>query len=286
MNNTLLCSVALAAGAALVGCGDTKAAASQEIHPRKAAFADSASWPALNVGEARLSNFVPFRAVYERTYRNAQGEARRDHVIITAERVAWNETAAISVTLIDAGNTEYDDTAMRVQTRVFAEDDHRLLLYIAPAPGSARDYIIAHTDGTARAALVEAAGKARVETDNFPLPQLGAPGPWLLGSMSLRADQKIAFSNAHVPAPSSILGVRPFVVSGQERVDAGPLGTRNAWVVVYPLGMTNARVMHNFVIDRPPYLVGKRPMDLDSGETTDVGTLRLVAFTAFGEGRR
>ena len=276
----------LAAVVVFLGCGDAGSADAQDIHPQKAVFADAESWSELAVGDQGLANFHPFRAKYERVYRDQQGQERRDHVIITAERVAWNETSAISVSLVDAGSSEYDDTAMRIQTRVFSEDDQSLLLYIAPAPGTPRDYVIAHTDGTVRATLVDAAsGEGTSQPDVYPLPQLGAPGLWLVASMDLRVDQKIAFSNADAPAPSSILGARPVLVSGQERVDAGPMGRQDAWVITYPLGMANARVMHNFVVDRPPYLLGKRPMDLATGETSEIGTLRLVEFTTFGEDR-
>lgn len=286
MKTTTRTMQTLAITALLMGCGSGDAVDSQEVHPGKVAFADAQSWPALGVGDAALMNFQPFRAVYERVYSDMNGQERRDHVIILAERVAWNETPAISVSLIDAGNNVYDDTAMRIQTRVFAEDDHRMLLYIAPVPGTPRDYMIAHTDGTARVTSVEAeSGDATQQTDIFPLPQLGAPGLWLLGSMMPEPDAKVAFANAHAPAPSSILGANPVIVRGEETVDAGPLGTQRATVVVYPLGMTNGRVMHNFVTDRPPYLLGKRPLDLDTGETTEMSTLRLVEFSAFGQGR-
>ncbi len=91
---------------------------------------------------------------YERVYRDARGQQRDDRVIITAKRVAWGAAGAIMVTLIDAGNLDYDDTSTRVQTR-----------------------------------------------------------------------------------------------------------------------------MQDFVIDRPPHLLGKRLMDFESGETTELGTLRLLEFS-------
>ncbi len=286
MNNTMQHALTIAAAVVFVGCGQAESAASQDVHPQKAMFADAETWPTVGVGAVALANFEPFRAVYERVYRNAQGQERRDHVIITAEHVAWNETPAISVSLIDAGNTEYDDTAMRIQTRVFSADDQSLLLYIAPLPGTPRDYMIAHTDGTARVTTVEASsGVGTSQPIDFPLPQLGAPGLWLTGSMPLQVDQRISFAHVDAPAPSGILGARPTVVIAQETIDAGPMGRQEAWVLAYPLGMTNGRVMHNFVIDRPPYLIGKSPMDLDSGEASEIGSLRLVGFTTFGEGR-
>jgi len=273
------------AALALIGCGDTTPAGSQETHPEKAIFASAGDWPTMAVGEGTLANFEPFRAVYERVYRDGRGEERRDRVIITAERVAWNATPAISVSLVDAGNSDYDDTAMRVQNRVFAVDDHRMLLYITPVPGTPRDYMIAHTDGELRMTMVEAAsGEATVQKPGVGVPQLGAPALWLIGSARPTAGQRFAFANADAPAPSNILGARPLLVSGTESVDAGPLGSQEAQVVIYPLGMTNARVMRNFVIDRPPYLVGKIPIDLDSGEASEVGSLRLISFTSFGGG--
>lgn len=285
MKNTFVRAGFIIATAVWAGCGDAAPAASQDVHPDKVAFANVGEWPTVSVGAAGLANFEPFRAVYERIYRNGAGEERRDRVIVTAERVAWNDTPAISVSLLDAGNSEYDDTAMRSQTRVFSEADHSMLLFIAPVPGTPRDYMVAHTDGSARITVVEAAtGTGTLQPGSFPLPQLGAPGLWLIGSMSLEANQRIAFANADAPAPSNILGARPVVVTARESVDAGPLGSQQAWIVSYPLGMTNGRFMQNLVIDRPPYLLGKRPLDVDSGESSEVGTLRLVEFTAFSGG--
>jgi hypothetical protein len=194
---------------------------------------------------------------------------------------------AVLVTLIDTGNLEYDDTFGRIQTRVFALDNQRLLMQIAPAPGTPKDYMVIHADGDSMVAtMVEAAtGKGTTRYGGAPLPQLGAPALWLVGSMELEPDQGLRFSAAHTPAPSNIMGARDFRVSGSERFAAGPLGDIDAWVVAYPLGMESPWVMHNLVTDRPPYLVGKRPMDLDSGQTRKIGTLRLVEFAYLGDAR-
>lgn len=267
----------------LAGCADGEAADAQQVHPGKAHFQDAASWPAFAPGDVALRNFHPFRAVYERVYQDAQGDEIRDHIIITAERVAWGETPAILVTLVDSGSRDHDDTWARIQTRVISERDESLLMQIAPAPGTARDYLIGHTDGGARATLVEAeSGAAQSLPVEFPVPQLGTPGLWLAASMDLEEGQRLAFSAADAPAPSSTLGGRPLQAVGQEAFSAGPIGDVEAWVVEYPLGMTNGRMMRTFLIDRPPYMVGKRPLDLDSGETTELGTQRLVAFTPLG----
>ena len=267
----------------VAGCADGAPADAQQIHPGKSHFSDAASWPSVAPGDVPLRGFHPFRAVYERVYQDAEGDEVRDHIIVTAERVAWGETPAVMVTLIDSGSRDHDDTWARIQTRVISEKDQSLLMQIAPAPGTARDYVIGHTDGGARATLVQAeSGAAQSLPVDFPLPQLGAPGLWLAASMNLEEGQRLAFSQADAPAPSSTLGARPYHVVGQEEFLAGPVGQVEAWVVEYPLGMTNGRMMRAFVIDRPPYLVGKRPLDLDSGETTELGTQRLVAFTALG----
>ncbi len=270
--------------AGLVGYQDASSQSSQNVHPTKAAFADAETWPAVAPGQIPLRNFEPFRAVYARVYRDGKGQQREDRVIITAERVAWGETGAIMVTLIDAGNLDYDDTSARVHTRVFAEADQRLLFQVSPVPGTAKDYLLIHADqGPVRVTRVQAAtGEGTVEAPPVPTPQLGAPALWVVGSMALQGGQRIRFSAADAPAASNILGARHFQVSGQETIESGPDGQHDAWVVSYPLGLANARVMQNFVIDRPPYLLGKRPMDLDSGETTEIGTLRLIEFSTFG----
>ncbi len=270
---------------ACVTLGGAQDAHSQAFHRTKAVFADAETWPAVSPGDIALKNFQPFRAVYERVYRDAQGRQRDDRVIIMAERVAWGETGAIMVSLIDAGNLDYNDTSARVQTRVFAEDDQRLLMQITPVPGTAKDYLLIHADeAPIRATRVDAAtGEGSVQPLEVPMPQLGAPALWIVGSMALDVGQRIRFAPADAPAASNILGARPFHVSGQESVRTQFGSEHRAWVVSYPLGMTNARVMQNFVIERPPYLLGKRPMDLESEETTEIGTLRLIEFATFGQ---
>jgi hypothetical protein len=72
----------------MVGYHPASAQSSRDAHPKKAVFADAASWPAIAPGQHPLKNFAPFRAVYERVYRDANGRQRDDRVIITAECVA------------------------------------------------------------------------------------------------------------------------------------------------------------------------------------------------------
>jgi hypothetical protein len=275
---------AIAALVGMVGAPVASAQAPEVVHPRKAVYAASEAWPAVAPGQFPLKNFQPFRAVYARRYQGGNGQPREDRVIVAAERIAWGPTSAILVTLIDTGSLDYDDTTPRVHTRMFAEDDQRLLFQISPVPGTPRDYLLVNTDGTTtRATRVDnATGEAMVQDLPFPTPQLGVPALWVVGSMALAQGQTIRFAPADAPAASNILGARPFQISGRQAITAGPAGRHDAWIASYPLGMANGRVMQNFVIDRPPYILGKQPKDLDLSENTEQWTLRLIEFATFG----
>lgn len=269
--------------AALAGAEPAEAQGGGAVHAGKEVFVGWEDWPAVSPGQAPLRNFQPFRAVYERVYRDGAGQRRQDRVIVTAERVMWAAEGAVLVTLVDAGSPDYDDTSARVQARFFAEGDQRLLLQFAPAPGTAKDYLVVHADrGPVRITHVaEASAGGDGQTPPAPLPQFGAPAFWLAAGMDLTEGRTLRFAPADAPAPSNILGARPMVVGGFEEVVL-PSGERvRARVVSYPLGMVGPRLMRNYLIDRPPYLVEKRPVDLDAAETTDIGTLRLVEFTVF-----
>lgn len=278
-------SAVLAGAVGGIAAAGATAQTTGAVHPTKEVFAEAASWPEVQPGARPFTSFRPFRAVYERVYRDRSGGQQDDRVIITAERVAWEETSAILVTLIDTGNLEYDDTTARIQTRVFADGDQSLLLQIAPAPGTPRDYLVVHPrEGNLQVTgVLGETGEARSREVPVQMPQLGAPAMWILGSMDLEAGQGVRFAAADVPAPSNILGARPFVVAGREAVRTADGETHEAWVVRYPLGMDGPRVMENLLTDRPPYLLGKRPMDLETGETTEIGTLRLIEFTTFDD---
>ena len=133
--------LALASALTLAGCGGgSDQTAVGEVHEAKAAYADFASWPAVSPGAVQLTDFQPFRAVYERHYRDGNGVHRQDRVIVAAENVAWGPEAAIMVSLADAGSLEYSDTNARNQFRFFSREDGRMLLQVTPAPGTAKDY--------------------------------------------------------------------------------------------------------------------------------------------------
>ncbi|MFT5434664.1 MAG: hypothetical protein ACI9OJ_005378, partial [Myxococcota bacterium] len=145
------------------------------------------NWPATAPGQVELQNFTPFRAVYERCYRDENGQQRKDRVIITAENVAWGDEGAIMVGLVDTGSLEYSDTNARAQLRYFAGDDLALLFQLTPMSGTAKDYtLIRAEDGAMHMTNVKT---ATGESDHQQMPSappgFGAPGAWLFASMPL-----------------------------------------------------------------------------------------------------
>ena len=162
----------------VIGCQGAESQTSSDIHPSKQLYATYPQWPATAPGNTTLSQYTPFRAVYERNYTNGNGEERIDRVIVTSERIAWGEEGAISVSLIDAGSREYTDTTARTQTRFFAENDLRLIFQLTPVPGTPMDYIIARVnDGVVKATGVQSAtGQAQHREETLPGAGWGAPG--------------------------------------------------------------------------------------------------------------
>lgn len=283
VDSPFLLVAVVAATLAILPAGAATAQDGGTVHPEKAAFAGAESWPTIAPGEHPIRSFAPFRAVYRRVYRAGSGGHQvEDRVIVIAEEVAWGPQPAIVVTLIDAGNRDLDDTWTRVQTRVFRAGDQGLVLQLTPMPGTAKSYMVIHADqDTARVSTVTPDADATTESIPNPGNVLGAPGLWIVGSMASSEGQRIRFDRAMAPAPSSILGAPTAIVIGREPLDAGPAGRVDAWVVRYPLGMENARAIDAFVIDRPPYLLGKRPVDLETGESHEIGILELVEFSTF-----
>ena len=272
--------------ALLVGC---QGAASQDtdMHPAKQAYADAQSWPATAPGEVSLTNFTPFRAVYERHYRDHNGAHRQDRVIVTAEHVAWGEEPAITVSLIDTGSLDYTDTTARKQTRFFAANDLRILLQITPSPGAAKDYdlIVAEADEIDMTRVTTSTGEAEHREMPLTAPGFGAPGAWVAASMDLEEGMQLRLDPYYAAPSSGILGTAPSRVTGREWIETPDGERQQAWVVEYPLGMSSARMMRTFVVDRPPYLLAKRPYDLDGAAVDEVGVLRLIEFQAFPDTR-
>ena len=277
----------LACTALILGCQGAESQAAEEVHPEKLVYADYSEWPATTPGSITLNQFQPFRAVYGRHYTDHNGQERLDRVVVTAERIAWADEEAIAVGLVDTGNTDYPDTYARSHMRFFSAEHLGLLFQLTPAPGAAQDYMVIRVgEESVNATMVESeTGDAEHREMPNPGPDWGVPGVWALGSMPLEEGMKIRLDPAFAMANSSVLGTSPYRVVGQEQVSLPNGETMEARVVEYPLGMTNGRIMQLLIVDRPPYLVEKRPYDVDTGEFSDRGSLRLQQFTAFGDQR-
>ena len=100
--------------------------------------------------------------------------------------------------------------------------------------------------------------------------------------MPLETGMQIRLDPYPAVASSNILGTSSYHVTGHERVTLPDGKEHDAWVVEYPLGMTNGRIMQLLVMDRPPYLFAKRPYDADTGEVSERSSLRLLEYHTFG----
>jgi hypothetical protein len=257
-----------------------------EVHQAKQAYADFASWPMTSPGALPLANFQPFRAVYERHYRDVNGEHREDRVIVNAENVAWGSEAAIMVGLIDTGNLQYSDTNARSQVRFFSRADGRLLLQVTPAPGSAKDYrLIRAEDGRVSMSTVRTAnGETDFQDMAAEVDGWGAPAHWVVASMALEPDMGVRLDPTFAFASSRVFVAEPFRVLGEESVEV--LGERvRAWSVEYPIGLEGPRLMRTWVVNRPPYVLGRQPVDAETGEEPLIGSMRLVAFELYEDSR-
>jgi len=195
MKKTL--TAALLTGITLA-CSQTVAPA-REIHPKKMIFQDVESWPATAPGDVELKNFAPFRAVYDRTYKQGSGpnagDPRLDHVIITAEDVGWDGRRAAAITIIDSGIVEHDDTNARALTMFVGLDDLRILFEIGPIPGKAKDYYIGRVtpDTIFMNEITTDTQKLKTERMKTGEPGFG-PGAWVMASMNLSEGLKINLS--------------------------------------------------------------------------------------------
>ena len=278
---------AAVAVALMATAAPTSAQPPDDVHPAKVVFTDYSEWPATAPGSIRLSRFAPFRAVYERHYVDGSGLDRQDRVIVSAEYVAWGERTAIVVGLTDTGNLDYDDTTARQQTRFFAEDDLSLLLQVTPTTGTAKDYTLWRVEGDTvfSTRVGTATGESQHASLGLPTAGWGAPGVWVVGSMELTEGLRIRLAPYVAQGSSNVLGTSSYHVVGREQVTVPDLGRVDAWAVEYPLGMNTGRMMKLLITDRPPYLLGKVPYDVDTGETTVRSSLTLLEFHEFPAGR-
>lgn len=271
----------------VLGCADGPSQTGiVQVHEAKQTYADFGSWPVTAPGEVSLANFQPFRAVYERHYRDVNGEHRADRVIVTAENVAWGPEAAVMVGLIDAGSLAYSDTNARSQVRFFSLADGRLLLQVTPAPGTAKDYRLIRAEGgrVSMSTVRTVDGETDFRDMAVDVGGWGAPAHWVVASMALEPDMKIRLEPTFAFASSRVFVAEPFTVLGEEWVDV--LGERvSAWSVEHPIGLEGPRLMRTWVVNRPPYLLGRQPVDAETGEEPLIGSMRLVAFQLYEDSR-
>ena len=275
--------VALALALTLSGCRDgSDQTTAVEVHEAKGAYADFASWPVISPGSLQLADFRPFRAVYERHYRDGNGVHREDRVIVAAENVAWGPEAAIMVSLADAGSLEYSDTNARNQFRFFSREDGRMLLQVTPAPGTAKDYrvIRAEEERVTTSTVRTASGEVEFQEMAVEAGGWGAPPHWVVASMPLEQGMAIRLDpNLGYPSSRIFLNA-PFRVLGQEWVEF--VGERfQAWLIEHPVGLDGLRLMRTWVVNHPPYVLGRQSVDADTGEEPLIGSMRLLSFQAF-----
>lgn len=256
-----------------------------QVHPKKAGYSDAQQWPATAPGDVKLKNFHPFRAVYQRSYRQGsgpgKGQQRQDHVIVTAENVAWHGKPAILINVLDVANTEYDDTNARSLFMYVDREDLSIVLEVGPLPGKAKDYYIARKmeDKMVLTMVTSEDGNANVET--MPTSARGfGPGTWVMACMDLKKDLKIRLDPHFSPAGNAVSGMKFARIIGQKSYKDASGKKYNAWVAEAMWGLSNAKVIHRYLIDKPPYYLGTDSINLDSGEKKEFA--RLTEFSFLG----
>jgi hypothetical protein len=253
----------------------------QDIHPKKKIFQDVRSWPATAPGDVKLKNFGPFRAVYDRTYKQGSGpkagEPRQDRVIISAEEVGWDGRRAASITIIDSGIVEHSDTNARVLTMFVGLEDLRDLFEIGPIPGKAKDYYIGRI-------MPDTILFSQITTDTQTLepqkmktdkPGFG-PGAWVMASMKLREGLKINLSPYYSLRGNSLTSATyGHIVSKGPFID-GSGKEHQAWVLETSRNFSSPKVSHIHLIERPPYYLGTETVNLETGERKPFVWLRSV----------
>lgn len=240
------------------------------VRPEKKAFQDAGSWAATKPGDVRLKNFRPFRAVYERAYRQAggpnAGDLRVDRVIETAEEVGWDGKKAVLITLIDSADAQWEDTAARSLFMIVDLEDMHLLFECGPIPGKAKDYYFIRPDAGMGTMITTAAGTS--ETREFPKGVVGfGPGPWVLGSLDLKEGAKLRLHPFASPA-ANIFGVRSGIVKGRREFTDISGTSHTGWLLEDGGNLSSSLMSRIYITDQPPYLLARFSVDLDTGEET------------------
>ena len=259
------------------GCGQS------QIHPSKEPYLDWETWPVTTPADISFGDrFEPFRAEWSRVYRNMNGDIRQDRVIVVAEEVAWYGRPAISVTYHDSGNLEAAESNARTATVYLDRDNLSLLRATAPKTGTPEDYVtVSVGDGTVtRTAVTTATGETEVGRASAEGPVFGGFNLEFLIWAAVLGSQDHAVLFLYNPgiddfAPSIVRRV------GSEDVTLPGGQTVTALVVERPIAQPdNGRHHHFRVLDRPPYLVSRELVDLDTGETSFA--MELLSWQSLG----
>jgi len=257
----------------------------QEVHPKKASYADAQQWPPTAPGDVKLKNFHPFRAVYQRSYRQhsgpGKGQPRQDHVIVSAENVAWDGKPALLINIIDTANPEYEDTNARSQSMYVDREDLSVVMDVGPIPGKAKDYYIARKleNKLILTAVTSEDGSANVQTMPTSADGFG-PGAWVMACMKLKKDLKVRLDPLYSRPGNAVSGMRFARIIGRESYTDGTGKKYDAWIAEAMWGLSNAKVLHLYLIDQPPYYLGTDSINLESGESNEF--MRLTEFSHQG----
>lgn len=258
------------------------AAQAQQIHPKKKIYRDVGSWRTTAPGKSTsLKNFVPFRAVYDRTYRQGSGsnsgDPRQDRVIISAEETGWDGKESVAITLIDSGIAGQKDTNARSLTMFVDRNDLSLLFEIGPIPGKAKDYYIARVEKDAAYinSVMTKTQKLQPEKMRDVQPGFG-PSAWVLASMGLRQGRKMKLAPTYSPEGNPLTAVYAGHIAGNETFTDGAGTEHEAWVLETTKSFSSPMIKRVYLIDQPPYYLGTESVNLDTGERKRFVWLRTV----------
>lgn len=253
----------------------------QEIHPKKAVFADVSSWPTTSPGQVGMESFSPFRAVYDRSYRQGSGpnagDPRHDRVVISAEHGGWDGESVAIITVIDSGIPEHSDTNARATSMFVSREDLSARFEIGPVPGKGKDYYIGRVDPDVVSVSMVTTDTQELAPQRMETSQRAfGPGVWVMASMKLEQGKKINLGPFVSPQGNvltsttfgHVVGRRAFVSAGGQTYDA--------WVIETSRNPSSPKVSHVYVTQQPPYYLGTETVDLDTGERKRFTWLRAA----------
>ncbi len=242
-----------------------------QIHPKKQIFRDVAKWPTTTPNKISLKNFTPFRAVYDRTYRQHAGpntgDIRKDRVIISAEEISWDGKRSIAISLIDSGVVGKSDTTARTLSMIVHRRNLSVLFEIGPIPGTAKDYYIHRIEkGNAyQSKITTDTQQIRRDNKKYNKPGFG-PSAWALASSGLRKGKKIKLTKPYSPTANPLTETYAGHILETKTITDGSGKQHKAWVLETTKSFTSSKVKHLYLIDKPPYYLGTETVDLDTGE--------------------